>query len=139
MSVVHRIPGPVHRVAIYTAGSWAWLAGCYVLWQLPFVGPLVAVVVGLGVPAATGLVLLKTAFALPTVERLVGFLVPSGGRFTTMWFARRLLEAAVLAPVLFFVASIFSGVFFLLSLGALVYVGLWVAEFYRWRGRRQVV
>lgn len=138
-SVMEKIPGPVHRVAIYTAGSWAWLAACFMLWQLPFVGPLVAIVGGLGIPALIGFVLLKTAFALPAIQKIVGFVVPAGGRFTAVWYARRVLESAVLAPILFFVASIFSGVYLLASMGALVYVGLWVAEFVRWRGRRQEV
>ena len=137
--VLNRLPGPVHRLAIYTAGSWLWLLAAVVTWNLPFWGAeAVAVLFALVVPVVAGGILfltMKAAIALSAVERAVGFLMPTQGRFTAIWFSRRVIESAVIAPLFILLATVFSGLWGLLSLGAIVYVVLWAVEFFRWRAK----
>lgn len=133
--LVHRLPGPVHRAGLYMTGTWAWFLLAGAVGSLPIPGAgLVAFVGALGASVVAGALWIKAGAAMSVAERVLRRLVPGIGRFTAIWYGRRILESIALAPVIVFLGAGLSYIWLLASLAAMVYVGLWVAEIF---GRRR--
>lgn len=119
------------------SGSWAWFLAVWGVGLVPIPGlGTAAVLAGLAASVLAGLLWIKAGAVMSVGERVIGRLVPSLGRFSAIWYGRRVLESVALAPVLFFLGAALSYIWMLLSLGAMIYVGLWLAEIF---GRRRNV
>ena len=136
--LVERVPGPVHRVAIYVAGSWVYLALGVLIWHLPFYGSsIVAVLGGLAVSVTAAVVsasFWKLTGILTTITTILPWL---SSRMVALWFSQRVLESFAIAPAAFILSLLLGPIWTILSLGSFVYVALWVAEAVRWRAARK--
>ena len=136
--LVERVPGPVHRVAIYVAGSWAYLALGVLVWHLPFYGSsVVAILGGLAVSVTAGVLSVSFWKLTGVLTAIITILPWLSSRMVALWFSQRVLESFALAPIVGILSLLLGPIWTLLSLGSFVYVALWVAEAVRWRAARK--
>lgn len=143
--LMDRVPPTVHRAGLYMTGSLAWLALILVSQSLPIPGAaLLGFVLAVGISVLAGVIWLKAGALITVVERVLskvtvvervlGKVSTGRGRFTRIWWAQRILESVALGPVLLIVGQMVSILWLLAAMGAMVYVGMWVAEIVQRRG-----
>ena len=133
--LVHRLPGPVHRLGIYSLGTWTWFLASVVVWYLPFPGSsILAILGGLAVPLVAA-VAWKFTLAHSAIIGTLETLLPGVGRFTAFWYGRRAIESLILAPVVFLVSSLIGFLWVLTFFAAVGYVGAWGFEMIRQKVR----